>query len=357
MIQAGAEIGLEAPVTVENCAVGRRVKLRGGYHSGAVFLDDAVFGSGAQVRAGTLLEEEANAAHTVGLKQTVLLPFVTLGSLINFCDILMAGGTSRRDHSEVGSSFIHFNFTPFGKSGDKATPSLVGDVPQGVMLRAKRIFLGGQGGLVGPIHIDYGTVLAAGYVYRRDQPTDRLVVGEALPTHTRSFDPRQFRRIRSKVDKNLRYIGNLVALCHWYQQVRLRLADTDADKKALYRRAMGALDVDIKERISRLKKLAGDMEASIASLQTLGDAVEKEIGAQRHFAENFDQMERHLRRYANHGLTDSPKLATLLEGLTRAAEGGKSYTDVIKALDDESAAQGTAWLEQVVKEVMSPPKW
>lgn len=75
-------------------------------------------GSGAHVRGGTILEEEANGAHTVGLKQTILMPFVTLGSLINFCDVLLAGGTSRTNHSEVGSSYIHFNFTP---DGDKTT--------------------------------------------------------------------------------------------------------------------------------------------------------------------------------------------------------------------------------------------
>ncbi len=71
-------------------------------------------GLGAHVREGCLLEEEASGAHCVGLKQTILLPFVTLGSLVNFCDCLMAGGTSREDHSEVGSSYIHFNYTPDG---------------------------------------------------------------------------------------------------------------------------------------------------------------------------------------------------------------------------------------------------
>ena len=60
-------------------------------------------GLGAQVREGCILEEEANGAHCVGIKQTILFPFVTLGSLINFCDCLMAGGTSRKDHSEAGS--------------------------------------------------------------------------------------------------------------------------------------------------------------------------------------------------------------------------------------------------------------
>jgi len=161
-IGPGCEIGAEGAVVIENCQLGRGVKLKGGYFSGSVFLDGANMGGGAHVREGTILEEEASGAHAVGLKQTVLLPFVTLGSLINFCDILMAGGTSRKNHSEVGSSYIHFNFTP---NQDKATASLVGDVSRGVLLNQNPIFLGGQGGLVGPARIAYGTVIAAGGIY------------------------------------------------------------------------------------------------------------------------------------------------------------------------------------------------
>ena len=74
-----------------------------GFAHGAVLLDGASLGANAHARPGTLLEERASTAHTVGLKHTLLLSFVTLGSLINFCDCLMAGGRSRRDHSEVGS--------------------------------------------------------------------------------------------------------------------------------------------------------------------------------------------------------------------------------------------------------------
>ena len=120
------------------------------------------------MREGTLLEERASTAHCVGLKQTILLSFATLGSLINFCDVLMAGGTSRRDHSEVGSGFIHFNFTPWGQAGDKATASLVGDVVGGVFLDRRRIFLGGAGGMIGPRSVGYGSIAGAGQVLRRD---------------------------------------------------------------------------------------------------------------------------------------------------------------------------------------------
>ncbi|RLB29661.1 MAG: UDP-N-acetylglucosamine pyrophosphorylase, partial [Deltaproteobacteria bacterium] len=165
LIMAGCEIGYEGPVTIENCQLGPEVKLKGGFFSQSTFLRKAALGSDANIRAGCLLEEEAKCAHTVGLKQTSLFPFVTLGSLINFCDCLMAGGTNRKNHSEVGSSYIHFNYTP---DQDKATPSLIGDVPKGVMLNQKPIFLGGQGGLVGPVRIGYGTVIAAGTIYRKD---------------------------------------------------------------------------------------------------------------------------------------------------------------------------------------------
>jgi bifunctional N-acetylglucosamine-1-phosphate-uridyltransferase/glucosamine-1-phosphate-acetyltransferase GlmU-like protein len=137
LILQGAGLGYEAPVTIEDCQIGPDVNLKGGYFKGAVFLEKASVGSGAHVREGTILEEHASAAHMVGLKQTILFPFVTLGSLINFCDCFMSGGTSRKDHSEVGSSFIHFNYTP---GQDKATPSLIGDVPRGVMLNQRPIF-------------------------------------------------------------------------------------------------------------------------------------------------------------------------------------------------------------------------
>jgi UDP-N-acetylglucosamine/UDP-N-acetylgalactosamine diphosphorylase len=147
-IAKGAVIGFEAPVTLNNCYLGPGAALKGGYFERAVFLERSSCGIGSHVRQGTILEEEARIAHTVGLKQTVLFPFVTLGSLINFCDCLMAGGTSRENHSEVGSSYTHFNYTP---NQDKATPSLIGDVTKGVMLNQSPIFLGGQGGVGGAL--------------------------------------------------------------------------------------------------------------------------------------------------------------------------------------------------------------
>ncbi|MDR0994560.1 MAG: UDP-N-acetylglucosamine pyrophosphorylase, partial [Verrucomicrobiota bacterium] len=221
-IGPGCVLGREAPATVENCQLGEKVELKGGYFSGAVFLDGAAMGSCAHVRAGTLLEEGAEMAHSVGLKQTIFFPFVVGGSLINFCDALMSGGTSRKRHSEIGSSFIHFNYTP---RGDKATASLVGDVPRGVMLNQRPIFLGGQGGMVGPVRVEFGTVLAAGNVLRKDvlEP-DQLVIPPALAPGLSPFSA-EYRSLARLLHNALIYIGNIAALEAWYRVVRRPLME------------------------------------------------------------------------------------------------------------------------------------
>src|SRR5690606_2053865 len=191
--------------TLRDTVLGEHARVDAGYLDGAVLFDRARAGWGAHFRAGTLLEEEASTAHVVGLKQTILLSFVTLGSLINFCDCLMAGGTSRRDHSEVGSGFIHFNFTPWGREGDKATPSLMGDVVSGVFLRQRRIFLGGSGGLVGPGRVGYGATTGAGQVIRRAIPEDTLVIG-ANSNLTRPIPPDFLDAVQPRLRRNIEYI-------------------------------------------------------------------------------------------------------------------------------------------------------
>ena len=217
LISEGVKLGYEAPVTLIDCRLGRNVELRGGYFADSVFLNKVIMGSNAQIRSGCLLEEESGGNHSVGLKQTILFPFVQLGSLINFCDCFMAGGTSRKNHSEVGSSYIHFNYTP---RQDKATASLIGDVPRGVMLNQPPIFLGGQGGIVGPVKIDYGTLIPAGVICRQD-----CSEGTFTPSSTVSGG------INRKIRLNIEYIANLLALRQWYQYVRRDFFTVEKSRK------------------------------------------------------------------------------------------------------------------------------
>jgi UDP-N-acetylglucosamine/UDP-N-acetylgalactosamine diphosphorylase len=260
----GVRIGLEGPATLRDCAFGPRASIASGYAEGAVLLRDAALGANAHVRPGTLLEEQVTTGHGVGLKQTVLLSFVTLGSLINFCDVLMAGGTSRADHSEVGSGFIHFNFTPWGKSGDKATPSLVGDAVNGVFLDRARIFLGGSAGLVGPGRVGFGSVAAAGQVVRRDVPAGHLVL--EAPAALSKPMRQQARRAGPVVERNAAYMGELAALCAWYREVRARRApagppgDTTRELAAA---AVNALELGLEERWQRLAAFLGEQGQAV----------------------------------------------------------------------------------------------
>jgi UDP-N-acetylglucosamine/UDP-N-acetylgalactosamine diphosphorylase len=204
------------------------------------------------IRQGCLLEEEVVLGHTVGLKQTVLLSFVTLGSMINFCDLLMAGGRSRRDHSEVGSGFIHFNYTPYGSQGDKATASLIGDVVEGVLLDQPRIFLGGAGGAVGPLNIGFGSVTGAGQVLREDVPAGTLVLG-ITPERRKLFSGTlSSRRVSDIARRNATYIGQLNALRVWYQMVRRPRAG-DQPSQILVDEAIRTMDSCIGERVRQLR--------------------------------------------------------------------------------------------------------
>lgn len=326
VISAGCVLGAETPMTVDDCHLGRNVELRGGYAQGAVFLDGANLGSGAHVRAGTILEEQANGAHTVGLKQTILFPFVTLGSLINFCDAMLTGGTSRSDHSEVGSSYIHFNFTP---DGDKTTASLFGDVPRGVLLDQPPIFLGGQGGAVGPVVTGFGTVVGAGSVLRDDVTDDgMLVLPEPTSGILRPVEPASYRKLPAVLAKNVTYLGNLSALASWYRQVRRLFLERVEFGPLLLDGALAALTSTRAERVKRLKRLVGRLEPTDAGRTQLVDHAEEFL--------------------ASLEVVDGPAPAHVIRHLGSSAGEGQDYLEAIGNLEPAERRDVTAWLQGVV---------
>ncbi len=342
-IGPGSFLGAEAPVTLQNCQLGRDVHLKGGFFTGATMLDGASVGSGAHIRAGTLLEEHSSCAHTVGLKQTILMPFVTLGSLINFCDCLMAGGTDSKNHSEVGSSYIHFNFTAHQ---DKATPSLAGDVPEGVMLDQSPIFLGGQGGLVGPTRVAYGTVVAAGTICRRDvlEP-GKLVFGQTgHRVKEAKYDTRVYGEIDRICQNNFIYLGNLHALNAWYRHVRPSLTADDIYAQACLEGARWQIAAMVDERIKRLTQLAGKVAESLEIAVAPSEN-------QRRFVKHWPDVAPRLALSAASADRDSAKKDAFLMAVREAANG--SYIDTIQALPPDVRKQGTAWLQDITDSISS----
>ena len=337
----GCVLGREAPATVDDCQLGEKVELKGGSFGGAVFLDGAAMGSGAQVRAGTILEEGAEMAHTVGLKQTIFFPFVVGGSLINFCDALMAGGKSRKVHSEIGSSFIHFNYTPHG---DKATASLIGDVPRGVMLDQAPIFLGGQGGLVGPVRLEYGTVQAAGLVSRKDVLEPGRLVVPAMP-HAGVFPYGTGYRSVARIVRNCAiYVGNIAALQVWYGLVRRPLLERTPHGAACLEGALRQLASVRKERMKRLEDVVSRIAAEDRS--GLGDV----LGAEHERLCAGWPAARE--RLAAAGDVECAEKTAFLAAWSAAAEEGQVAR--VQGLSAEAKASGAAWLQRIVESAGLP---
>ena len=351
LILRDTRIGFEAPATVKNCQIGPEVELKGGFFEDAVFLAKAKAGLGSHVREASIFEEQASIAHTVGTKHTILFPFVTLGSLINFCDCLMAGGTSRKNHSEVGSSYIHFNFTP---NQDKVTASLIGDVPKGVMLNQPPIFLGGQGGLVGPCRLAYGTTVAAGMIVRKDElRPGRLLYGGAQKEGNLSYKPGRYRNEKRVVIKNIIYIANLIALGQWYRHVRSQFI-SEYFPETLLTGLEEKLNRAISERVNRLEALCGKIQKYLEMETQKNDARARSSPARKQKQElvaRWSQMKELLNKSrAETGETGNRD--SFLEKVHKNIDtNGLDYIAVIQSLPPSDGAAGTQWLQGIVDRV------
>ena len=350
LIAQDVKLGYEAPVTLINCQLGAAVELRGGYFAESVFLTKVSMGSNAQVRAGCLLEEESGGNHTVGLKQTILFPFVTLGSLINFCDCLMAGGTSRKNHSEVGSSYIHFNYAPHQ---DKATPSLIGDVPRGVMLREQPIFLGGQGGIVGPLKIAYGTVIPAGVICRQDVQDEGMLWSSSVFSESKKeFIAGVYGDISRKVYNNIVYVANLLALGQWYSYVRREFFIKEKYGHDLYSGARNVLTEAVAERIKQISLFAQNLENSVAvgskmMKQGASDSVKR---TQKLFLQNWPRIEEYLSGNNEDKISLKVK-EKFVKIMRNQSDKGLSYLEAIQTLTPAQVQEGRDWLNKVVEDI------
>lgn len=331
-IGPGCIIGEETPATIDNCQLGSNVRLKGGFFAGSAFLDESSIGSAAHVRPGCILEEQASCGHAAGLKQTVLFPFVITGSLINFCDCLMSGGTSRGDHSEVGSSFVHFNYTPYG---DKATASLFGNVPGGITLDRKRIFLGGHSGAVGPVSVAFGCILAAGSILRRSCCTEDTLIAEAAAQAKRiAFAGRPRRNMRQIIKMNLEYIGNIFALREWYRRIRLPASAGSVFRESCCAGALSCLDMILKERISRLSEV---LEPGEGFTGADSDAVRASVA----------MLEKEHSSCPQQDLVLMQKVISSIDFKAAAS----SYTACIKAMRPDLKKDIRTWLESIVDSV------
>lgn len=338
-IARGAQIGTSGHAWVEDCQIGRGVTLGAGSYQGATLLDGARVRGFAELRPGVLLEEEVDAAHSVAFKNTILTVGCVAGSLINYCDLFMSGGISRDDHSEIGSGTVHFNFDP---RGDK-WGSLIGDA-RGVLLRSAPVFVGGQCGIVGPIHIDFGTVTAAGSIIRKDVGASVVYFKNVGNAEISGFDREVYAGLERKFLATAKLIGNLWAFDRWYETVRLPHAEEH--EKPFYEAARAQAAIHREERIRRLGKIVEKLPRSIEKSGGGDSKFKACLSEHRMLLEDWPSLAELLA--AQPDSPEPPK--AFLDGYREARACGLKHPAATRSCE-AGAAETAAWLHGIAEQV------
>ena len=366
-IHSGARIGARGPVILENSLIGENAVigdlgqvtlidtvvgpksvLGAGVAEQAVFLgketmiNDFTTGYGFRVRKGSLYEEDASSAQHTDTKMTILFPWTTLGSDINFCDALLAGGTGPElgSFSEVGSGTIHFNYSI---RGDKATASLFGDVFQGVFLDQERLFIGGNNSLLGPVKADFGTMTAAGARIKGKLPKG-LNYGHSLPKGTVDYDARIFSGVSGIVKNQVNVLAELTALANWYKQVRINCAAQAPEQKFLYESGLRMIELNYQERLHQLNRYVDFLENSVRLLESM-QASKKQISEQKDLLSRWPKLDSEFKNLEKHEIQIPESLKDEFYNLQ--SQGQSDYTGLIKNLSQSGNQTGKIWLSEI----------
>ena len=334
-IASGAVIGTSGHAEVDDCQIGRNAELGAGLYKGATFLEGVKIRGFAEIRPGTLLEEQVDLAHCVALKNTTFTCCCVAGSLINFCDLFLSGGTSRREHTEIGSGAVHYNFDP---RGDK-WGSLIGGI-RGVLLRSAPVFIGGTCGLVGPLEVGLGAVTAAGSVIRKDVRENELVADSGRRLRRPGFDRQAYGRLKRQFLVTAKLIGTLRALDAWYTLVRV--PNARQDERPLYEAGRKQIHAQIQERIRRLGKIVAKLSRS--TLAKRGTSTENRLLGQ-HLAliERWETLRESLENPMEGGTPP----AAFLGAYAEARGAGHGHVDAVKSAH-VGTDQAERWLEGLV---------
>lgn len=209
------------------------------------------------------------------------------------------------------------------------------------MLNQSPIFLGGQGGLVGPSRLAFGTVIAAGTINRKDQLKEHhLVLGEKSRSGSVPYSTGTYYNLKRILRNNLIYIGNLYALRQWYLHVRSCFVGDDFAPELL-EGLTSTLMVGITERLKQLGRLADKLAETNAS-----------DGIQHDFPKAWHLIHSQFETLIDFNGDDAKREHFLEQIVQKIAHHGKDYLHVIKALDERQAHAGTQWLDGIVSRVV-----
>jgi UDP-N-acetylglucosamine/UDP-N-acetylgalactosamine diphosphorylase len=222
------------------------------------------------------------------------------------------------------------------------------------MLQEPPVFLGGQGGLVGPVRIEYGTVVTAGTIVRKDAlKPNRMIFSRATISKDMPFHQGLYTNTKRLITLNTTYIANLIALRRWYLDVRKYFFEKESMGEALLQSAVEKLDLAIEERVKRLGDVAVRMPSSIEIYKKISGErfSEKTIRNKQEFFDQWKAIEKIFQK----GL-DEPGDSSKRDEFQKIVEqslnqGKKDYLPTIKGLAEKERDLGTSWLQGLIDDI------
>ena len=223
------------------------------------------------------------------------------------------------------------------------------------MLNQPPIFLGGQGGLVGPCRLAYGTTVAAGTIVRKDElRPGRLLFGGVLKDGNFSYTPGQYRNEKRIVLNNIIYIANLIALNQWYRQVRSQFI-SEYFPESLLAGLEDKLKRAISERINRLEALCDKIQAFLEMETSTNNEHGRSSPAGKQKQELVARWSQ-IKDLLNQSRSETGEARdqdSFLEKVQRGIkETGLDYISVIQSMPPSDSAIGTQWLQGIVDRVV-----
>jgi UDP-N-acetylglucosamine/UDP-N-acetylgalactosamine diphosphorylase len=204
---------------------------------------------------------------------------------------------------------------------------------------------------VGPCRIAFGTIIAAGSIYRKDETEPgRLLMAGSAKSGRLSFHVGFYRSIRRTVHNNLIYLANLLALQQWYKNVRSLFIGADLPRE-LWEGLCRNLVLAIKERTARMAALADNMPGSIQIYRKIAGIRMSQavIDQQQALVDHWERIEALLEFPDTEGEDQKRRRDAFLAALQIQIDSrGNDYLTVIKGLPGETAELGSTWLQGVV---------
>ena len=171
-----------------------------------------------------------------------------------------------------------------------------------------------------------------------------------------SFEPKKFvpgidGDISRKVNHNIGYIANLLALRQWYRFVRREFFIRFKYGEALYAGALDVLDEAIIERIRQLRLFAQNLEKTIIAAEKMKKNLSGIVlRKQKQFIRDWPHMEEYLSGNSEEKISLKKK-ETFIKIIQRQSGKANSYLQTIQALTSVQTRAGMDWLNDVVQEV------